>query len=443
MQTLLHMNWLKQSIAHALHALASIAMEAETPSRCWRKGVLQERVQDKDVPVRALLVRKQWLDQIVAGEKTIELRSRQHNFANTYIYLMETISGKMRAKARLHRARRLTIEESIEHQDVIEYLNYKTTWAWPLDEIEALQGEEAIIVPGDCRRRLVTWVPRDRWQHGPIADMRSAPSGSQDAEPQEKRPRVDRGATPTREPELTEWSIDELHLFEAEAAELMTNAEAAELEVASMKSLVDRIPEDLRRAHGLPISTDDYAVALENAKRTQDRILEFVKNVKMAHMKLASKLLDKASAKFHVTEEFAKGGLLLRLAESSDYLLDRDPIDAAIALFKEAEGEAKAAAGEDLAALEIEVIREQVADLGTAQALWEHAQQFAHSHHRLEPTREQTKTFLSRVDTQLRKALAIAPESQYDLKIKPKTWKQDVENAFNLAYYTYQAWLTE
>ena len=122
-------------------------------------------MQLSQVPSRALVVRKNWLDKIVAGEKTIEIRGVQHRQEGN-IYLVESKTGKVRAMAYLLPARTLTDVEMDEHRAAIASMNYKYPHAWPLRGVSVL--EEPWTISAEARRFCPTWVPRARWERYPV-----------------------------------------------------------------------------------------------------------------------------------------------------------------------------------------------------------------------------------------------------------------------------------
>lgn len=259
----------------------------------------------------------------------------------------------------------------------------------------------------------------------------SVSSGSPARKTQPAKPKV----------ELTDWSIDELHEFEDYAQKVAIEADLAQLEAAEMKKFIDSIPLDIRTHYDLPTKTEDYAVASANAEATTKRVREMVKDVKTAYLKQATALLARPSAKFHLDSELDDGGLARLLSKSETYLVNRDDVLAAAAAVDSAENdEDKAKAKEALVKLEKRVLQEQVADYGSAVSLWEKACAFAKAHYRLEPTKDQAKTFLGMLDPELREAAGIAPPQKYEMRIKPKEWRGDVQRMFNIAYRVYVAW---
>ena len=81
-------------------------------------------------PQRALLVTKHWLDEILAGDKGIEVRNGEHN-ASCPMYLAETKTGIVRACAQLQSARPLTAAEGKLYKQFLEKKKYKRPMAWP------------------------------------------------------------------------------------------------------------------------------------------------------------------------------------------------------------------------------------------------------------------------------------------------------------------------
>ena len=172
----------------------------------------------------------------------------------------------------------------------------------------------------------------------------------------------------------------------------------------------------------------------------KDRLLAFVTDVKLAHIDHVVQLLSKPAAKFRVDPAYEHGGIARLLIQSDTYLSNRDEIRTAVETVDGAEESERATALQELDALETRMLQEQVADCGTATALWERAAAFARKHHRSEPNREEVKDLLANLDSELRAAIGISPSSKYALRIKPDTWQQDVECMFNLAHRVYTAW---
>ena len=115
-------------------------------------------------PQRALLVTKHWLDQILAGDKRIEVRNGEHK-ASGHIYLAETKTGIVRACAQLEPARPLTAAECDLYKHFLTNKNYKRPMAWPLFDVVPLA--EPWTFSGKARQGCVIWIPRSRWEQYP------------------------------------------------------------------------------------------------------------------------------------------------------------------------------------------------------------------------------------------------------------------------------------
>ena len=118
-------------------------------------------------PERALKVKARWLNLILEGKKTVEIRSHCHSFAGHPIYLLETKTGRVRGRATLGAARDLTPEEMEEHKEALTALKYPKPRAWPLTDVARLEREW--IMSGEARQSSVIWVKRRRWEEYPAA----------------------------------------------------------------------------------------------------------------------------------------------------------------------------------------------------------------------------------------------------------------------------------
>ena len=238
----------------------------------------------------------------------------------------------------------------------------------------------------------------------------------------------------------TVWPVEEVHEVEAQAQQLAVDADMAELNVREVKTLLQNVPVDIRKECGLPTDTAGYTVLAKNAAKAKKRLLAFVTDMKLAHIQHVLGLLEKPAAKFHLDPVFENGGFARLLAKSETYLINRDEVKAAIDKVDGADNEEKGVCQEELNALEVRMLQEQVADYGTATTLWERVSAFAQKHHRSEPKREDVKTLLESLDSDLREALGISSTSKYEMRIKPREWRNDVQCLFNLSYRVYTAW---
>jgi hypothetical protein len=130
-------------------------------------------------PDRCLVIKSFWLDKILTGEKTLEIRGCQHHFEGP-VNLLESRTGRVRATATLGVPRPLTPEESVENKEAIETMRYKRPWAWPLMDVVALA--EPWFVSAKARQYCPTWVPRGRWESFPAdaASQAEAPPRRED-----------------------------------------------------------------------------------------------------------------------------------------------------------------------------------------------------------------------------------------------------------------------
>ena len=116
------------------------------------------------LPDRALVIHPKWLQLILNGEKTIEIRGKGHN-AMGQIYLLEAKTGAVKAIATLHPHRDLTEGEKITNREAIEAMNYQKPVAWPLADIVKLDAPW--FISAEARKYCPTWIPRSRWEKLP------------------------------------------------------------------------------------------------------------------------------------------------------------------------------------------------------------------------------------------------------------------------------------
>ena len=237
-----------------------------------------------------------------------------------------------------------------------------------------------------------------------------------------------------------EWSIDEVHEFEMEAQRVAVDADMATMEMKNFQAFIKKIPVPLRKHYKLPLQNQDYAVALANAAVVKEKVITMVKEVKTAYLKHTTSLVGTTTAKFQLDTSLEKGGILKLLALDSEYLLNLEDVKYALQELDNATEADRPTKQDEINEMEQRALREQVADFGTAQSMWESSVNFALKHHRTEPTREQAKEYLAVLDTHLRAALKISAPNKYDMRIKPKEWKGDVQRMFTVSYFAYVAW---
>ena len=111
---------------------------------------------------RGLKVRKPWLDQILSGSKTIEIRGGASPHLGK-VLLVEVKSKRIRGSVDIMKSRPLTAEEMKEHSQAISTLtSYGSFWAWELENARELQNP--IEVPPEVARGSVTWLTKERWE---------------------------------------------------------------------------------------------------------------------------------------------------------------------------------------------------------------------------------------------------------------------------------------
>ena len=139
-------------------------MDAALLAQQRATGTALHPVADAVAPDRCLVVRGFWLDRILTGQKTLDIRGCQHKFEGP-VYLLESKSGRVRGIATLGAARALTPEEMVDNQEAVIAMNYKHTWAWPITGVVVLT--EPWLVSVQARQYCPTWVPRVRWEAFP------------------------------------------------------------------------------------------------------------------------------------------------------------------------------------------------------------------------------------------------------------------------------------
>ena len=116
-------------------------------------------------PSRALTTRRSTLDDLLGTTSAIMFRCRQHSFDGQHVYLMEAHTGLVRGTARLAAARAPTAHELGAHATLLDFMGYKTVWAWPLSDISKIATEW--YISKEARRYCPIWIPRARWERFP------------------------------------------------------------------------------------------------------------------------------------------------------------------------------------------------------------------------------------------------------------------------------------
>ena len=127
---------------------------------CAERLIDQQASDSQEQPLRALKIRSKWLDKILKGTKTLEIRSRSHN-CDGPMYLLEVGTGLVRGTATLKAARCLTEQELRANSQTLKELGYRSPVAWPLEDVQPVHP--VWRMPLHARRGCVVWVPQRRW----------------------------------------------------------------------------------------------------------------------------------------------------------------------------------------------------------------------------------------------------------------------------------------
>ena len=94
-----------------------------------------------------LIIKRQWLDLILSGKKTLEIRSSDTKKVGEAIYLLESGTHRVRGKCRICSTHPISCsnwsEEYKKHCVDITYAElkkiYKSPYAWELTEVEPIK----------------------------------------------------------------------------------------------------------------------------------------------------------------------------------------------------------------------------------------------------------------------------------------------------------------
>jgi hypothetical protein len=110
---------------------------------------------------RILKIRPEWLDKILAGQKTLEIRGSKCPHTG-WVSIASTGQGMIRCRAKLGPRHPLTEEEHRQHAVAVRSMGYKNPWAWPIEALEMV--EPPIRIPPHVARAAVQWITRERWE---------------------------------------------------------------------------------------------------------------------------------------------------------------------------------------------------------------------------------------------------------------------------------------
>ncbi len=109
-----------------------------------------------------LIIKKEWLDLILRGKKTLEIRGSNTNKQGQRIYLLESGSCRVKAECIINSAYPISCsdwsEERENHCVDISYTElkkrYKNPYAWVLSEIKPIED----ILYYDHPKGAIIWV---------------------------------------------------------------------------------------------------------------------------------------------------------------------------------------------------------------------------------------------------------------------------------------------
>lgn len=94
-----------------------------------------------------LIIKKEWLDLILCGKKTLEIRGHDTKKINQSIYLLESGSHKVRAICKIKRSTLMTYQNWDEYKEQtcldLSFIGlnkwYHTAYAWEIAELEPIE----------------------------------------------------------------------------------------------------------------------------------------------------------------------------------------------------------------------------------------------------------------------------------------------------------------
>lgn len=110
--------------------------------------------------MRGLIIKKEWLDLILSGKKTIEIRSSKTSCIGETIYLLESKTHLVRGTCTIQRVEKLDETKWNETKDKhlvpckFNQLPYKKSYGWYLQDVTKLDKEFSYSHP----KGAVIWV---------------------------------------------------------------------------------------------------------------------------------------------------------------------------------------------------------------------------------------------------------------------------------------------
>lgn len=111
---------------------------------------------------RGLKIKAEWLNQILQGAKTIEIRNTKCPHKGD-VLLIETVSQLIRGRVEILGSHLMSEEEKQDNAEAMEVVkHYKQHWAWDLGLVSTMP--QPVRVPSAVGFGAQTWVTRERWE---------------------------------------------------------------------------------------------------------------------------------------------------------------------------------------------------------------------------------------------------------------------------------------
>lgn len=102
---------------------------------------------ERSISMDGLIIKKKWIDKILSGKKTLEIRGSKTQKTNRHVYILESGSQKVRGKCSISCCIPIDSEEmweklrrwhcvDISYEELLKI--YKKPYAWFLENIEAM-----------------------------------------------------------------------------------------------------------------------------------------------------------------------------------------------------------------------------------------------------------------------------------------------------------------
>ena len=233
-------------------------------------------------------------------------------------------------------------------------------------------------------------------------------------------------ATKEKVRKASKWSLKELSEFQATAAMDLTKENFLGLETKRQAELLQAIPSEVRKAHGLPMSTGDLRVLEKQQDKNADGIVRMVKSVVHAWT-LDAEQWNGWRPDVAIDDDFME-----TLAEKLHKVKGVPPEFAdEVQTFFNTEDDKKAA--DKVLACSPMLLQHLLPETEAFQ-LFESAQEFATQYAKEDPGAQAVKDLISMVPEVLRNAFGITAPLKYE-KIKSRNWKHDISKVFTTAYF--------